>query len=62
MRDVGHPASIAFPYFEFMIDSHAHLDSPRYDEDRDALLTRAFEAWVTTVLSIGIGDGPETMV
>jgi TatD DNase family protein len=44
-----------------MIDSHAHLDSPRYDEDRDALLARAYEAGVRTVLSIGIGDGPETM-
>jgi TatD DNase family protein len=44
-----------------MIDSHAHLDSPRYDEDRDALLARAFEAGVRTVLSIGIGEGPETM-
>jgi TatD DNase family protein len=44
-----------------MIDSHAHLDSPRYDEDRDALLTRAYEAGVRTVLSIGIGEGPDTM-
>jgi TatD DNase family protein len=44
-----------------MIDSHAHLDSQRYDEDRDALLTRAYEAGVRTILSIGIGDGPDTM-
>jgi TatD DNase family protein len=44
-----------------MIDSHAHLDSPRYDEDRDALLTRAYDAGVRTILSIGIGEGPETM-
>ena len=44
-----------------MIDSHAHLDSPRYDEDRDALLTRAYDAGVRTVLSIGIGEGPDTM-
>jgi TatD DNase family protein len=44
-----------------MIDSHAHLDSPRYDEDRDALLARAYEAGVRTVLSIGIGEGPDTM-
>jgi TatD DNase family protein len=46
---------------ERMIDSHAHLDSPRYDEDRDALLARAYEAGVRTVLSIGIGEGPGTM-
>lgn len=44
-----------------LIDSHAHLDSPRYDEDRDALLGRAWAAGVRTVLSIGIGEGPDTM-
>lgn len=44
-----------------MIDSHAHLDSPRYDADREALLARAWDAGVDTVLSIGIGEGPDTM-
>jgi len=44
-----------------MIDSHAHLDSPRYDEDRDALLARAWDAGVRTILSIGIGEGPDSM-
>lgn len=44
-----------------MIDSHAHLDSARYDEDRDAMLARAYEAGVRGILSIGIGDGPATM-
>lgn len=44
-----------------MIDSHAHLDSPRYDEDRDALLARAWDAGVRHILSIGIGDGPQDM-
>jgi len=44
-----------------MIDSHAHLDSPRFDEDREALLQRAFEAGVQAILSIGIGDGPADM-
>ena len=44
-----------------LVDSHAHLDSPRYDADRDELLERAWEAEVRTVLSIGIGDGPATM-
>ena len=44
-----------------IVDSHAHLDSPRYDEDRDALLARAWQAGVRTVLSIGIGEGPDTM-
>ena len=44
-----------------LVDSHAHLDSSRYDEDREAMLHRALEAGVGTVLSIGIGDGPATM-
>jgi TatD DNase family protein len=44
-----------------LIDSHAHLDSPRYGEDREALLDRAWAAGVCTILSIGIGEGPETM-
>ncbi len=44
-----------------MIDSHCHLDSPRYDEDRTALLERAWAAGVREILSIGIGDGPDTM-
>lgn len=44
-----------------LVDSHAHLDSARYDEDRDDLLARAWQAGVRTVLSIGIGDGPDTM-
>jgi TatD DNase family protein len=44
-----------------LIDSHAHLDSPRYAEDRAAMLRRAWKAGVGEVLSIGIGDGPAEM-
>jgi TatD DNase family protein len=44
-----------------LVDSHAHLDSPRYDADREAMLQAALTAGVGTVLAIGIGDGPETM-
>ena len=39
-----------------LIDSHAHLDSERYAEDRAAMLARAWEAGVGAVLSIGIGE------
>lgn len=39
-----------------LIDSHAHLDSERYAEDRVAMLDRAFEAGVGAVLAIGIGE------
>ena len=44
-----------------LIDSHAHLDSPRYANDRDAMLRRAHHAGVGAVLSIGIGEGPAEM-
>lgn len=44
-----------------LIDSHAHLDSPRYDADRESVLQAALQAGVDTVLAIGIGDGPDTM-
>ncbi|MFZ0339868.1 MAG: TatD family hydrolase [Terracidiphilus sp.] len=44
-----------------LIDSHAHLDSPRYADDREAMLRRAAEAGVGTVLSIGIGECPAEM-
>jgi len=44
-----------------LIDSHAHLDSPRYAEDREAMLERAYDAGVGAVLSIGIGEGPAEM-
>ncbi|MGP8188232.1 MAG: TatD family hydrolase, partial [Terracidiphilus sp.] len=39
-----------------LIDSHAHLDSSRYAEDREAMLRRAWEAGVGAVLAIGIGE------
>ncbi|HEY1901294.1 MAG TPA: TatD family hydrolase [Terracidiphilus sp.] len=39
-----------------LIDSHAHLDSERYTEDRAAMLARAWEAGVGAVLAIGIGE------
>ena len=44
-----------------LIDSHVHLDHTRYDEDREAVLDRAWAAGVRGLLSIGIGDGPATM-
>ena len=44
-----------------LIDSHAHLDSERYAEDRAEMLGRAWAAGVGAVLAIGIGDGPQEM-
>jgi TatD DNase family protein len=39
-----------------LIDSHAHLDSPRYSDDREAMLRRAYDAGIGAILAIGIGE------
>lgn len=44
-----------------LIDSHAHIDSPRYAEDRAEMLGRAKAAGVEAILAIGIGEGPSEM-
>jgi len=46
---------------KMLIDSHAHLDSERYNDDRGTMLTNAWNAGVREILSIGIGDGPHEM-
>ncbi len=43
------------------IDSHAHLEMPQFDADRDAMLARAQEAGVETILAIGSGPGPGSL-
>ena len=44
-----------------LIDSHAHIDFPQFDNDRDAMLDRARAAGVCTLLAIGSGPGPEKL-
>src|SRR5215470_11869035 len=44
-----------------LIDSHAHIDFPQFDDDRDAMLDRARAAGVSTLLAIGSGPGPEKL-
>jgi TatD DNase family protein len=44
-----------------LIDSHAHIDFPQFDEDRGAMLERAQAAGVNTVLAVGTGPGPEKL-
>jgi TatD DNase family protein len=44
-----------------LIDSHAHIDFPQFDEDREAMLGRARSAGVTTLLAMGSGPGPEKL-
>jgi TatD DNase family protein len=44
-----------------IIDSHAHLEFPQFDEDREAMLERARAAGITTLLAIGSGTGPDRL-
>jgi TatD DNase family protein len=44
-----------------LIDSHAHIDFPQFDEDRAAMLDRTREAGVSALLAIGTGPGPEKL-
>lgn len=41
-----------------LIDSHCHLDDPRFDADRTEVLERAQQAGVGLALAIGSGNGP----
>lgn len=43
------------------VDSHAHLEGPRFDGDREQVIARARAAGVRTILAIGTGDGPGTL-
>ena len=38
------------------VDSHAHIDGPEYDGDRDEMLQRARDAGVELILNVGTGD------
>lgn len=38
------------------IDSHAHIDGPEFDADRDEVIARARSAGVSTILNVGTGD------
>src|SRR4051812_25922240 len=44
-----------------LVDSHAHIDDPRFAEDRDLVLQRAWDAGVRQILTIGNGRGPDDM-
>jgi TatD DNase family protein len=44
-----------------LVDSHAHLEGPRFDADRSEMLDRARAAGVVNILAIGSGTGPGTL-
>lgn len=43
------------------IDSHCHLDGPRFESDREQVVDRARDAGVVNLLAVGTGDGPGTL-
>jgi TatD DNase family protein len=43
------------------VDSHAHLDGPRFDSDREEVISRAHDAGIANILAVGTGDGPGTL-
>src|SRR5438105_1941009 len=43
------------------IDSHCHLDGPRFESDRDEVIARAHEGGIVNMLAVGTGDGPGTL-
>jgi TatD DNase family protein len=44
-----------------LIDSHAHLEMPHFDADREQVLERARAAAVEKILAIGSGTGPGSL-
>jgi TatD DNase family protein len=38
------------------IDSHAHIDGPEFDNDREEVLQRARDAGIDVILNVGTGD------
>jgi TatD DNase family protein len=46
-----------------LVDSHAHLDMPQFDADRDAVIARARQAGVAAILTLGVdGDSSQRAI
>ena len=43
------------------VDSHCHLEGPKFAPDRDEVLSRARQAGLKALVAIGNGDGPAEM-
>ncbi|MBP1610957.1 MAG: hydrolase, TatD family [Acidobacteria bacterium] len=45
-----------------LVDSHAHLDMPQFDADREDMLLRAVDIGVESVLTIGMGNPQDNSI
>ena len=43
------------------VDSHAHLDDPEFNADRDAVMARARAAGLRYLMAVGGGTGPDNL-
>ena len=41
-----------------LVDSHTHLDDPKYEADREQVIERALAAGVECLVAVGTGNGP----
>jgi TatD DNase family protein len=55
-----HQTPAALPPGIELIDSHCHLDEPRFADDCDAVVARAVAAGVTRMVTIGASDGVQS--
>ena len=46
---------------KFLLDSHAHLDDPDFDADREAVIERARATGLRYLLAVGGGTGPDNL-
>ena len=44
-----------------LLDSHAHVDDPDFDADREAVIERARAAGLRYLLAVGGGTGPDNL-
>jgi TatD DNase family protein len=43
------------------VDSHAHLEGPQFEADREQVIARARDAGIHTIVAIGSGTGPGSL-